>query len=57
MTDLASRPRDPVVGKATPHESAVQHATGAAVYTDDLAPSTAHVLTHGRCSPPTPTRS
>ncbi|MGW9182303.1 xanthine dehydrogenase molybdopterin binding subunit [Agromyces sp. NPDC055661] len=45
MTDLASRPRDPVVGKATPHESAVQHATGAAVYTDDLAPSTAHVLT------------
>ncbi|HEU0180952.1 MAG TPA: xanthine dehydrogenase molybdopterin binding subunit, partial [Agromyces mariniharenae] len=45
MTDLASRPRDPVVGTATPHESAVQHATGAAVYTDDLAPSTAHVLT------------
>ena len=45
MTDLAARPRDPVVGTATPHESALQHATGAAVYTDDLAPSTAHVLT------------
>jgi xanthine dehydrogenase large subunit len=28
-----------------PHESAALHATGAAVYTDDLTPRTAHVLT------------
>ena len=45
MSDLAARPRDPAVGRPIPHESAAQHATGAAVYTDDLAPRTAHVLT------------
>ena len=45
MSDLAARPRDPAVGRPIPHESAALHATGAAVYTDDLAPRTAHVLT------------
>ena len=45
MSDLAARPRDPAVGRPMPHESAALHATGAAVYTDDLAPRTAHVLT------------
>lgn len=45
MSDLAARPRDPVVGRAIPHESATLHATGTAVYTDDLTPGTAHVLT------------
>lgn len=45
MSDLAFRPRDPVVGRPTPHESAALHVTGTAVYTDDLTPSTAQVLT------------
>ena len=45
MTDLAARPRDPVVGRVTPHESGLAHSTGTATYTDDLAPATAHVLT------------
>ncbi|KRE29075.1 xanthine dehydrogenase molybdopterin binding subunit [Agromyces sp. Soil535] len=45
MSELAARPTDPVVGRRTPHESAALHATGAAVYTDDLAALTAGVLT------------
>ncbi|MET0782027.1 MAG: molybdopterin cofactor-binding domain-containing protein, partial [Microbacterium sp.] len=45
MSDLLARPRDPAVGRPMPHESAALHATGAAVYTDDLTPRTAHVLT------------
>ncbi|BDZ53947.1 hypothetical protein GCM10025870_10200 [Agromyces marinus] len=44
-SELAARPRDAVVGRPLPHESAVLHATGAAVYTDDLAPTTSGVLT------------
>ena len=45
MSDLAARPVDPVVGIAAPHESATLHATGRAMYTDDLAALTAGVLT------------
>ena len=45
MSDLAARPADPVVGTATAHESAALHATGRAMYTDDLAAQTAGVLT------------
>ncbi|MEE6281629.1 xanthine dehydrogenase molybdopterin binding subunit [Georgenia sp. MJ170] len=37
MASLAERPIDPVVGRAVPHESADQHVTGTALYTDDLA--------------------
>jgi xanthine dehydrogenase large subunit len=36
MSDLAARPESPAVGIAVPHESAVLHVTGAALYTDDL---------------------
>ncbi len=36
MSDLATRPESPAVGIAVPHESAVLHVTGAALYTDDL---------------------
>ncbi len=36
MTSLADRPVNPVVGTAVPHESAALHATGTALYTDDL---------------------
>ena len=34
MSDLAARPDGAVVGKRMPHESAAQHATGIATYTD-----------------------
>jgi xanthine dehydrogenase large subunit len=36
MTELSTRPPDAVVGHAIPHESAVEHVTGTALYTDDL---------------------
>jgi xanthine dehydrogenase large subunit len=45
MSELAARPADPAVGVATAHESARLHATGRAMYTDDLAALTAGVLT------------
>lgn len=45
MSELAARPADPVVGLAAAHESAALHATGFAMYTDDLAGRTAGVLT------------
>jgi xanthine dehydrogenase large subunit len=36
MSDLSRRPPGAVVGLEVPHESAALHATGAALYTDDL---------------------
>ncbi|HEX5812753.1 MAG TPA: xanthine dehydrogenase molybdopterin binding subunit, partial [Pseudonocardia sp.] len=36
MTELATRPPNPVVGISMQHESADLHVTGAALYTDDL---------------------
>ena len=45
MSELATRPGEPVVGRPTPHESAALHATGHAVYTDDLAARARGVLT------------
>ncbi|MDR6904873.1 xanthine dehydrogenase large subunit [Agromyces sp. 3263] len=45
MSELATRPAEPVVGSPTPHESAALHATGHAVYTDDLAARDRSVLT------------
>ena len=44
MSNLAERPDRPVVGKAHPHESAVSHVTGTALYTDDLVGRTKDVL-------------
>jgi xanthine dehydrogenase large subunit len=44
MSDLATRPQNPAVGIAIPHESAVLHVTGAALYTDDLVHRTKDVL-------------
>ncbi|HET6867043.1 MAG TPA: xanthine dehydrogenase molybdopterin binding subunit [Solirubrobacteraceae bacterium] len=44
MSDLATRPESPAVGIAVPHESAVQHVTGAALYTDDLIYRTKDLL-------------
>lgn len=45
MSELAARPANPVVGTRVAHESAALHATGAAVYTDDLAAGRSDVLT------------
>jgi xanthine dehydrogenase large subunit len=45
VSHLARRPTDPVVGVPAPHESAVLHSTGRAMYTDDLAARTVGVLT------------
>jgi xanthine dehydrogenase large subunit len=45
VSALADRPAAPVVGVAAAHESAALHATGHAMYTDDLAGRTAGVLT------------
>ncbi len=45
MSSLSQRPQAPVVGRAVPHESAVLHATGQALYTDDIAQRTANTLT------------
>ncbi|MEX3600288.1 xanthine dehydrogenase molybdopterin binding subunit [Kocuria carniphila] len=36
MKSLAERPENPVVGVAVAHEHGAEHATGAALYTDDL---------------------
>src|SRR6201986_5273261 len=44
MSELAARPESPAVGIAVPHESAVLHVTGAALYTDDLIYRTKDVL-------------
>jgi xanthine dehydrogenase large subunit len=44
MSDLATRPESPAVGKAVPHESAVLHVTGEALYTDDLIYRTKDLL-------------
>ncbi|WP_448623739.1 xanthine dehydrogenase molybdopterin binding subunit [Geodermatophilus sp. URMC 64] len=44
MSALSERPADPVVGRAVPHESAVLHVTGEALYTDDLVGRTKDVL-------------
>ncbi|TDC48888.1 xanthine dehydrogenase molybdopterin binding subunit [Jiangella ureilytica] len=43
-TPLSRRPDDPVVGTPLPHESAVLHVTGQALYTDDLVGRTSNVL-------------
>ncbi|GGI43641.1 xanthine dehydrogenase large subunit [Agromyces flavus] len=45
MSGLADRPDGALVGVALPHESAARHATGTAIYTDDLAAGRADVLT------------
>ncbi|MEO8906819.1 MAG: xanthine dehydrogenase molybdopterin binding subunit [Microbacteriaceae bacterium] len=37
MSALSERPANPVVGVSEPHESAVGHVTGRALYTDDIA--------------------
>ena len=59
MSQLSQRPEKPVVGVPMPHESAVQHVTGTALYTDDLVQRTKDVLhaypvqvmkAHGRIS-------
>ncbi|MFI8910334.1 xanthine dehydrogenase molybdopterin binding subunit [Streptomyces sp. NPDC053513] len=44
MSQLSERPEKPVVGLPLPHESAVQHVTGTALYTDDLIHRTKDVL-------------
>ncbi|QIP83186.1 xanthine dehydrogenase molybdopterin binding subunit [Streptomyces sp. Tu 2975] len=44
MSHLSERPQAPVVGVSMPHESAVLHVTGTALYTDDLVARTKDVL-------------
>lgn len=44
MSNLSERPEKPVVGVSMPHESAFQHVTGTALYTDDLVQRTKDVL-------------
>ncbi|CAM5239818.1 dehydrogenase [Streptomyces spiroverticillatus] len=44
MSHLSERPEKPVVGVSMPHESAYQHVTGTALYTDDLVYRTKDVL-------------
>ncbi|WP_455360436.1 xanthine dehydrogenase molybdopterin binding subunit [Streptomyces sp. SYSU K21746] len=44
MSHLSERPEKPVVGVSMPHESAFQHVTGTALYTDDLVQRTKDVL-------------
>lgn len=44
MSHLSERPEKPVVGVSVPHESAVLHVTGNALYTDDLIHRTKDVL-------------
>jgi xanthine dehydrogenase large subunit len=44
MSHLSERPEKSVVGVSMPHESAVQHVTGTALYTDDLVQRTKDVL-------------
>ncbi|ALV44616.1 xanthine dehydrogenase [Arthrobacter alpinus] len=45
MSQLSQRPTAPVVGLPVPHESARLHATGQALYTDDIAALTPSALT------------
>lgn len=45
MSQLSQRPESPHVGRPVPHESAAAHATGRALYTDDLSQRTANTLT------------
>ncbi|KFF60415.1 xanthine dehydrogenase [Cryobacterium sp. MLB-32] len=45
MSTLSSRPAGASVGRSVAHESAVQHVTGTAMYTDDLTAQTVGVLT------------
>jgi xanthine dehydrogenase large subunit len=52
MSELSRRPAAAVVGRALVHESAVEHVTGRALYTDDLVHRTPRVLhAHPVCSP------
>ncbi|MDI6909528.1 xanthine dehydrogenase molybdopterin binding subunit [Nocardioides sp.] len=44
MSELSERPVDAVVGLEVPHESAALHATGTALYTDDLVVRTKDCL-------------
>ncbi|MFG2988245.1 xanthine dehydrogenase molybdopterin binding subunit [Streptomyces sp. NPDC048257] len=44
MSHLSERPEKPVVGVSMPHESAVLHVTGSALYTDDLVYRTKDTL-------------
>lgn len=44
MKSLAERPENPVVGVAVAHEHGAEHATGAAIYTDDLIVRSQNVL-------------
>ncbi|WP_327387404.1 xanthine dehydrogenase molybdopterin binding subunit [Streptomyces sp. NBC_01207] len=44
MSHLSERPEKPVVGVSMPHESAVLHVTGTALYTDDLVYRTKDTL-------------
>ncbi|WP_327351626.1 xanthine dehydrogenase molybdopterin binding subunit [Streptomyces sp. NBC_01304] len=44
MSHLSELPEKPVVGVSMPHESAYQHVTGTALYTDDLVQRTKDVL-------------
>ncbi|RLZ03110.1 xanthine dehydrogenase molybdopterin binding subunit [Kocuria tytonicola] len=44
MTSLAERPENPVVGRAVAHDHAAEHATGTALYTDDLIHRAQNVL-------------
>ncbi len=44
MSELADRPDRPAVGQAVSHESAAEHVTGAALYTQDLAGRTLGTL-------------
>ncbi|MGW0992462.1 xanthine dehydrogenase molybdopterin binding subunit [Streptomyces sp. NPDC002523] len=44
MSHLSERPEKSVVGVSMPHESAVLHVTGTALYTDDLVQRTKDVL-------------
>ena len=44
MTELAQRPEHGSIGEAIPHESAILHVTGAALYTDDLVSRAKDVL-------------
>ena len=44
MSELSQRPEEPSVGISVSHESAAQHVTGTALYTDDLVHRTKDVL-------------
>ena len=52
MSRLSERPEGAVAGEQLAHESAAQHVTGHALYTDDLVGRTPNVLhAHPVCSP------